>query len=363
MIADRMKYIDASGIRKVFDLAKKMKNPINLSIGQPDFDVPEEIKSEAIQAIQKGYNKYTPTQGIDSLRTQLLQKIKAERGFEAEDILITSGVSGGILLSFMTLLNPGDEVIIPDPYFVMYKHLSRLLGAVPIYLDTYPDFIVTAESLKEKISSRTKLIILNSPANPTGAVIPSGELRAIARVCESFGITILSDEIYSSFCYDEPFDSVARYYPKTLILDGFSKSHAMTGWRMGYAAGSSEIIQAMTKLQQFSFVCAPSFAQYAALKALSLDLTGHTDLYRKKRDLIYQGLSQKFEVQKPSGAFYIFPKAPNDNADEFSKKAMENNLLIISGSVFSEKNTHFRISYAASEETLLEGLEILNQIS
>jgi len=362
LIADRMKHIDSSGIRKVFDLAKKMKDPVNLSIGLPDFDVPEEIKTEAIQAIQKGFNRYTLTQGTDELREAVGKKLRIERGFSAEDILITSGVSGGIFLAFLACLNPGDEVIVPDPYFVMYKHLSKLLGAVPVYLDTYPSFVPTAEQIESKITNKTKLILINSPGNPTGVSLGARELKAIAEMADKKGVLILSDEIYSSFTYDEPFDSVGRYYPNTLILDGFSKSSAMTGWRIGYAAGPKEVIQAMIKLQQFSFVCAPSFAQKAALKALDYDLSSHISAYRKKRDIIYEGLKDKYEIAKPGGAFYVFAKAPGNDGDEFAKKAIEKNLLVIPGSVFSERKSHFRISFAASDETLSRGLEILNQL-
>ncbi len=362
MIAQRMMHIDSSGIRKVFDLAKHMKNPVNLSIGLPDFDIPELLKDEAISAIKSGFNQYTLTQGIQELREKILFKLKQERNVEAEDILITSGVSGGIFLAFMALLDPGDEVIIPDPYFVMYKHLSRLMGATPIYVDTYPDFVLKASSIEKKITKKTKLILLNSPANPTGISIPASELKKIADLAKQHHITLLSDEIYSNFSYDNAFTSIGKYSSQTLVLDGFSKTYAMTGWRLGFAAGPKEIIQAMTKLQQFSFVCAPSFAQKTALKALDYNMSSYIQNYQKKRNLIYEGLKEKFEVQKPSGAFYIFPKAPHDDGDQFVQKAIEKNLLIIPGSVFSEKKTHFRISFAASDETILKGIEILNKM-
>ncbi len=362
MIAERMTHIDSSGIRKVFDLAKHMKNPVNLSIGLPDFDIPEPLKDEAISAIKSGFNQYTLTQGIPELREKILLKLKKERQVDAEDILITSGVSGGIFLAFMALLDPADEVIIPDPYFVMYKHLSRLMGATPIYIDTYPDFILKAESIEKKITKKTKLILLNSPANPTGVSIPSSELKAIADLAKHHHITLLSDEIYSNFSYEDAFTSIGKYSSQTLVLDGFSKTYAMTGWRLGFAAGPKEIIQAMTKLQQFSFVCAPSFAQKMGLKALDYDMSTYIKNYKKKRDLIYEGLKEKFEVQKPGGAFYIFPKAPNGDGDQFVQKAIEKNLLIIPGSVFSEKKSHFRISFAASDETILKGIDILNKM-
>lgn len=364
MIAQRMNHIDSSGIRKVFDLAKNMTNPVNLSIGQPDFDIPDDLKMEAIRWIESGFNQYTLTQGIQELREKILHFLKVKRSVEAEDIMITSGVSGGILLSFMALLDPGDEVIIPDPYFVMYKHLAKIIGAVPVFVDTYPDFILRAEAIEAKISPKTKLIIVNSPANPTGIVIPDEELKQIAHMAKHHNIPILSDEIYSSFIYDEKhYISIGKHNHQTLILDGFSKSHAMTGWRIGYAAGPHAIIQAMIKLQQFSFVCAPSISQKTALRALDYDMSSYITDYKQKRDLIYNGLADKYQVSKPQGAFYIFPKAPIDNADHFVKKAIENNLLIIPGNVFSEKNSHFRISFAASNETIIRGIEILNKMA
>jgi len=340
-----------------------MKNPVNLSIGQPDFDIPDELKNEAIYWIQAGFNQYTVTQGIQELRDKILLKLKTERSIEAEDILITSGVSGGIFLAFMALLNPGDEVLVPDPYFVMYKHLAKLIGAVPVFVDTYPQFVLTAQAIEKHLTNKTKLILINSPANPTGVSIPQNELKAISELAKQKKIPILTDEIYSSYTYDEPFTSIGRFYNQTLVLDGFSKTYAMTGWRLGFAAGPKEIVQAMTKLQQFSFVCAPSFSQKTALKALDYSMSSYIKHYKRKRELIYEGLKEKFEIAKPSGAFYIFPKAPGSDGDDFARKAIEKNLLIIPGSVFSEKKSHFRISFAASDETILKGIEILNKMA
>lgn len=362
MIAERMARIDSSGIRKVFDLARNMKDPVNLSIGQPDFDVPDPVKDEAARWIREGFNKYTVTQGVEELRVKILAHLRVARGVHSQDILITSGVSGGIFLAFLAVLNPGDEVICADPYFVMYKHLANLLGAKPVYVDTYPDFVLTADRVHSAVTPRTKLILVNTPSNPTGVTVPETELEELARLADRHGILILSDEIYSRFVYDQPFESIARRYPKTLVLDGFSKSYAMTGWRLGYAAGPADVVGAMTKLQQFSFVCAPSFAQKAAIKAMDVDMAPRIREYRKKRDLIYEGLKEAYEVTKPGGAFYVFPKAPDGDGDAFVKRAIENNLLIIPGSVFSERSTHFRISFAASDETILKGIDILRKM-
>lgn len=357
-----MELISASGIRKVFDLAKSLKDPVNLSIGQPDFDIPEELKEEAIKWIKDGFNNYTPTQGIPELIEAVNGKIKDSTGRTFEDTMITSGTSGGLILACLVLINPGDEVIFPDPYFVMYKHLVNLTGGVPVIVDTYPDFKLSAEKLEQAITPKTKIIILNTPANPTGAVYSDEEIQAIAQVAKRHNVLVIADEIYENFCYDAPFSSICKYYDNVLLLNGFSKSHAMTGWRVGYASGSRQIIQEMAKLQQFSFVCAPSFAQKAAVKAFDINVDKTLAEYKVKRDLIYNGLKDKFEVEKPGGAFYIFPKAPGGDATKFVEKAIKNNLLIIPGSVFSDKDTHFRISFAASNETINRGIEILNSL-
>lgn len=363
MIAHRMSKIDSSGIRKVFDLAQKMQNPVNLSIGQPDFDVPEEIKNEAIKAIQDGTNKYTVTQGIPELRNGLLKRLQKEREVNAESIMITSGVSGALTLAFMVLINPEDEVLIADPSFVSYKHLANFCGGKPVYIDTYPDFKLTAARIQSRITKKTTILVINSPANPTGAMCTSQELKEIAGLARKHNLLVISDEIYHDYDYNHEFDSIGRYYEKTLILDGFSKSFAMTGWRMGYAAGPANIISEMIKLQQYTFVCAPSPAQHAVAKSLDTNLSNYIANYSKKRDLMYDGLKDNYQMVKPGGAFYLFPQVPWGTDEEFVTAAIQKNLLIIPGSVFSERHTHFRISYAASEETLKRGIDILNNLT
>ncbi len=364
MIAKRMAKLDSSGIRKVFDLAAAMKNPINLSIGQPDFDVPEPVKEAAIEAIRAGKNRYTVTQGIPQLHEALRRRIVRDKGVEPEGILVASGVSGALMLAVLVLVNEGDEVIIPDPYFVMYKHLVNLCAGTPVFVDTYPDFRVTAERIAKKITPKTRLLLLNSPANPTGAVMDDAELPKIAALAKKHNLVVISDEIYDFFSYEGPRKSIAAIYPNTLLMGGFSKSHAMTGWRLGYVAGPKEIVAEMTKLQQFSFVCAPSFAQVAGVTALETDTSPFREQYRAKRDLIYNGLRDAgYEVQKPEGAFYIFPKAPWGTDQEFVAEAIRNELLIIPGSVFSERATHLRISYAATDETIRRGLDVLRRIA
>ncbi|MFP4056942.1 MAG: pyridoxal phosphate-dependent aminotransferase [Candidatus Brocadiia bacterium] len=365
MIADRVERIDASGIRKVFDLAATMKDPINLSIGQPDFDVPEPAKDAAVEAIQEGFNRYTVTQGIPELHQRLRRMLREEKDFEPEATLVTSGVSGGLLLALLATVNPGDEVIIPDPYFVMYKHLVSLCDGRPVFLDTYPDFTLRREALEPLLTERTKLILLNSPANPTGAVCSAEELEMVAALAAERDILVLSDEIYDAFVYDgDAYTSMASIHPRTLLLGGFSKRYAMTGWRLGYAAGPADVVGQMTKLQQYTFVCAPSFAQKAGLRAMDLDVGEHIAAYRRKRDLVYSGLREAgYDVVEPRGAFYIFPRVPWGTDMEFVEEAIRNNLLVIPGRVFSERTSHFRIAYTASEEVIEAGLEVLRRIA
>jgi aspartate aminotransferase len=361
-ISRRAHAVDASGIRKVFDLAAKMKDPINLSIGLPDFDVPDEIKAAAIDAIRSGHNRYTQTQGIAKLRHRLMDNLFTEFGRDVGDVLITSGVSGGLLLAMMAIIDPGDEAIFLDPYFVMYKHLMTMTGGKPVIVDSYPDFRFPAQRVQQAITSRSKVLILNSPSNPTGIVMSEAEVHAAVEIAKKNNLLIISDEIYEPFLYDAPrgLPSPAKLYEGTIVLRGFSKSHAMTGWRLGYAAGPEAVISQMAKLQQYTFVCAPSPLQEAAVKAIDVPMDHAVAAYRRKRDLVYEQLSSRFEVAKPEGAFYIFPKAPaGATASDFVAKAIERNVLIIPGNVFSERDTHFRISYATTDEKLKLGCEIL----
>jgi aspartate aminotransferase/aminotransferase len=363
-ISRRALGVDASGIRKVFDLAAKMKDPINLSIGLPDFDVPDVVKDAAIEAIRSGNNRYTQTQGIAPLRERLRKDLSTEIGRDVGEVLITSGVSGALLLAIMAVIDPGDEAVFLDPYFVMYKHLLTMAGGKSVIVDSYPDFRFHADRVEKAITPRTKMLILNSPSNPTGVVMSQQEIRDAVEVARKHDLLILSDEIYEPFLYDVPRStglySPAALYEKTIILRGFSKSHAMTGWRLGYAAGPMEIIAQMTKLQQYTFVCAPSPLQFAAVKALDVPMDAAVAAYRRKRDLVVERLGRKFEIVKPGGAFYIFPKAPAAlTASEFVTRAIDKNVLIIPGNVFSERDTHFRISYATTDEKLAAGCDVL----
>ena len=366
-VSDRCLKIDASGIRKVFDIAARRRaqgaDLVDFSIGQPDFAVPEPIKSAAISAIKADKNSYTVTQGIEELRVKISGQFKGRFGIEPEAVMITSGVSGGLVLMFLATCQPGDEIILIDPYFVMYKHLVTLAGATSVIVDSYPDFKLPIEKISRAITSRTKVLMLNSPSNPTGCVYSAEDLRAAAELARKHNLLLVSDEIYRSLAYDGEVPSVVKYAPeRTLLLDGYSKNFALTGWRLGFAAGPKKLIEQMLKLQQYTFVCAPSFAQYAALEMDSCEMSVKVADYRRRRDLIYDGLKGNFKVVKPGGGFYIFPEAPGGDATGFVEKALENDVLIIPGNVFSERNTHFRISYARDEQTIKKGIERLNKL-
>jgi len=367
-LADRTSLIDASGIRKVFALAESLDDPINFSIGQPGFNVPDGIKAAAIEAIHADKNNYSQTAGERDLVEKIGEAVRGEYGWDEAHVLVTCGVSGGILLSFMSLIDPGDEVVIVDPYFVIYKHAVRMVGGRCVFVDSYPDFALPVERIAEAITPKTKMLLLNSPANPTGAVYSEEAVRAVAGIAAEHDLVVISDEIYSKFCYDGPCVSIARYYDKTLVLNGFGKTYGMTGWRMGYAAAGGvlgDLIDEMTKLQQYTFVCAPTPFQSAAVAAMDHDMSEYFAAYKKKRDMIYEGLADKFELARPAGAYYAFVKAPAwaGSATEFVERVIENNVLVIPGNVFSEKDTHFRISYAATDEKIAEGIEILRGLA
>ncbi len=371
LISDRARAIDVSGIRRVFELGAKLERPINLSIGQPDFAVPDALKDAAVEAIRADRNGYTLTQGIAELRAAISRHLQEDVGWETPsqdlDALVTSGTSGGLLLALMATLNPGDEVIVPDPFFVVYPALCGLAGGTVVYCDTYPDFRMTADRVEPLITGRTKLLLLNSPNNPSGIVLRSDELRGLVELCDTRGVTIVSDEIYDEFTYDDSREdgrcpSPARLTDRLLLIRGFGKTYGCTGWRMGYAAGPRPLIEQMAKLQQYTFVCAPSIAQAGVVGAFDVDMVPFVKSYQGKRDKVLAALDPVTEVRHPGGAFYAFVRVPTEvaaSATEFVERAIRRNVLVIPGNVFSRRDSHFRLSYAASDETLDEGLEIL----
>lgn len=347
----------------MFDLAAKLEDPINLSIGQPDFDVPPPIKEEMIKAIQDGKNGYTLTQGIPPLRDKIQGLVDDEHGHADRQAFVCSGTSGGLLLSILATVNPGDEVIYFDPYFVMYPAIIELAQGKSVPIDIHPDFKIEIDKVREAITDRTKLIILNSPSNPTGVCFSEADIKAVAELAAEKGICLVSDEIYSKFVYDEPYVSAAKYNPDAIVIDGFSKTYAMTGLRLGFVHGPKRLVETMLKIQQYTFVCAPAPAQWAGVTALDFDMTPYVDAYRVKRDRLIEGISSNYEIVKPGGAFYVYPKLPWGNGQTFVEKAIENNLMVIPGNIFSGQDTHFRISYAASEEKLEQGIEVLNRLA
>jgi aspartate aminotransferase/aminotransferase len=362
-ISDRLRRIDASGIRKVFDLAAKMRDPINLSIGQPHFDTPEPIQRAIADAIAAGKNAYSQSQGIPPLIEALQKRVDAELSQTDRKVFVTSGTSGGLVLALQTLVNPGDEVIVFDPWFVMYKHLVTMAGGTVVEISTYPDFRIDVDKVRDAITPRTKVILFNSPSNPTGAVATAEETEALAKLALEKDIALLSDEIYRAYCHDGPFVTPAKWNPQTIVIDGFSKSHSMTGLRLGWLHAPEYLVQQMIKLQQFTFVCAPHPVQYGGLAGLDLDLSDRFADYRRKRDFMLAELRTDFEIEGAQGAFYLFPKAPWGTGSEFVAAAIENGLLIIPGKVFSPSDTHFRISYAADDRTLDRGCEVLKRLA
>ena len=362
-IAERVQKIEVSGIRKVFDLAAKLKDPVNLSIGQPHFPVPDVIKEAAKRAIDDDKNGYTVTQGILELRRRIQADLEHRYPGQDRGVLVTSGTSGGLALTILCTVNPGDEVILFDPYFVMYPHFVTLAAGKAVLIDTYPDFRIDLDKVRAAITPRTKMIVVNSPGNPTGVIYDAATQRGLAELAKERGILLVSDEIYHAFAYDQPFVGPTAWNDQTLVIDGFGKTYAFTGWRLGFAHGPRRLIEEMTKLQQFTYVCAPSIVQHAGVAALDYDVASIVDDYRQKRDRLTAGLRDLYEFEIPGGAFYLFAKAPWGTGGEFVAEAIKNDLLIIPGGTFSRRDTHFRISYAASDEMIDRGIEILRRIA
>jgi aspartate aminotransferase/aminotransferase len=362
-IADRARHIELSGIRKIFELGRTLTDPVDLSIGVPDFDVPEAVKAAAHDAIGRGANRYTVSHGIPELRDKIAAHAHARHPGADRQVLVTSGTSGGLMLALCATVNPGDEVILFDPYFVSYPHLVTLAGGTAVYVDTYPRFDLDVEKVRRAITPRTKAVLVNSPANPTGRVYTRETLRDLALLCRERGVLLISDEVYRAFCFDGPFHSPAEFNDDVLVVDGFSKAHAMTGWRLGFAHGPRRLIEEMTKLQQFTFVCAPSVVQHAGVAAWDLDTSTVAAAYRRKRDRVADGLKGRYELVRPEGAFYLFAPAPGGDATAFVAEAVRNQLLVIPGGTFSRRDTHFRLSFAADDRTLDRGVEILNRLA
>jgi aspartate aminotransferase/aminotransferase len=362
-VADRMGRIEASGIRKIFELGRNLKDPVNLSIGQPHFPVPEPIRRAARDAIERGDNGYTVTQGIPELREKLKSQAQSRLPGQEREVLVTAGTSGALMLALCATVNPGDEVILFDPYFVAYPHLVTLAGGTSIVIDTYPSFRIDVNKVRAAITPKTKAILFSSPSNPTGVTVDADTLRDLAALAREKGVLLVADEIYRSFWYDGHFQSAAEFDPNVLVVDGFGKTYGITGWRLGFAHGPKRLIEEMAKLQQFTFVCAPAPVQHAGVTALDTDMSAVIADYKRKRDFVCDALAAKFELVRPGGAFYVFPKVPRGTGTQFVEEAVRHNLLVIPGIAFGRKDTHFRISYAAPDEKLRQGVEILNRLA
>ncbi len=389
LISQRARGIDASGIRRVSDLGKTMQGAINLSIGQPEFPVPEPIKKAAIDAIADNKNGYTGNPGLDALRVALADRLRRDVGWScsapglpARDtgLMITSGTSGGLMLACMAVLNEGDEIIIPDPYFVSYPHLATLCGARAVACDTYPDFRLTAARVEPLITPRTKALIYNSPGNPSGVIGTEQDCRELLDLCRARNILLISDEIYDEFTFSEActqdwVDGSRKLCPsparlsgahnECLLIRGFGKTYGVTGWRLGFAAGPAPLLEQMIKIQQYTFVCAPTPLQWGVLSALDVDMAPQVAVYQRRRDRVVERLSRVTEVTVPGGAFYAFPRIPARlglTGQQFIEKAIEHKLLVIPGNVFSARDTHVRLSFAVSDSMLDQGLDVLTRM-
>jgi len=374
LLTDRVRGLEPSGIRRIFELMATMVDPINLSIGQPHYDPPAELVEAACRAIREGKNRYTITQGLPELNAHILAEVERRYGQRPETCLLTAGVSGGLVLTFQCLLNPGDEILLPDPGFVMYRQLATLCGAKIRYYDTYPRtpggrFGVDLAALDAMCTERTKIVFVNSPSNPTGAVLTRQEIQGICAIANRRGAFVVSDEIYDFFTYVDDYASPVSYAERCIQLGGYSKTYGIPGWRMGYATGPTSVLDAMKTLQQFSFVCAPAPFQHALLETIPhLDMSARHVEYRHKRDLVTALLHPVYGLRPPEGAFYAFPQLPvvdgqPCDASAFLQAALQRKLLIVPGKSFSSRDTHFRLSYAADDATLRRGIAVLNELA
>ncbi len=373
-ISDRVCKIEPSGIRKFFDLAQKEKDIITLGIGEPDFDVPEKIKDRAIRAIENSYNHYTSNYGLLELREKISKKLRKFNKISADpekEILITTGSSEGLDLAFRTLLNPNDEILIPSPSYVSYIPTTLLSGGIPVVVPAYEkdEFRLLPEEIEKRLTKRTKCIVLASPNNPTGAVLRRKDIEEIADIAIKNDLFVISDELYEYLIYDneEHFSiaSIPEMKERTITVNGFSKSYAMTGLRLGYVAASEEIIESMMKIHQYGMLCAPSISQYAALEFENCekDVKAMAEIYEMRRNLLYKRLNEidGISAVKPKGAFYIFPniKQSKLSSENFAERLLkEAKVVVIPGNIFGKDGEGYvRISYSTSTENIEKALE------
>ncbi|ASB89849.1 aminotransferase A [Bacillus sonorensis] len=372
LLNPNVKEIEISGIRKFSNLVSQYENVISLTIGQPDFFTPHHVKQAAKKAIDENHTSYTHNAGYPELRqaVQLYMKKKTDLNYEAEtEIIITTGASQGIDAAFRTILSPGDEVILPGPVYPGYEPIIKLCGAVPVIIDTTSfGFKLTAKLIEEALTPKTKCVVLPYPSNPTGMTLSEEELKEIASLLKGRNVFVLSDEIYSELTFDRPHHSIASVLrDQTIVIGGLSKSHSMTGWRIGFLFAPKEIAKHILKVHQYNVSCASSISQKAALEAVTNgfdDSLIMREQYKKRLDYVYDRLvTMGLDVVKPSGAFYIFPSIKSLGMTSFdfcTSLLEEEGLAIVPGSSFSEYGEGYvRISYAYSPDTLREGLDRL----
>ncbi len=368
-LAEKVVAIKPSGIRKFFDIASEMKDAISLGVGEPDFDTPWHIRDEGIYSLEKGKTFYTSNAGLKELREEIANYIYRKQGIRYEhplkEILVTVGGSEAIDIGFRAMINPGDEVLIPQPSFVSYEPCAVMAGAVPVIINLKAEneFRLTARELEEAITEKTKILVLPFPNNPTGAIMERKDLEEIAEVIIKNDIYVMSDEIYAELSYKEKHVSIAQIpgmKERTILINGFSKAFAMTGWRLGYACGPESIIEQMIKIHQFAIMCAPTTSQYAAMEALrngDEDVAEMCTAYnQRRRYLVHCFKEMGLECFEPYGAFYIFPciKEFGMSSDEFAMKFLEEErVAVVPGNAFGDCGEgYLRISYASSLENL-----------
>ncbi len=363
--AKRVDEIDISGIRKIFESAGP--NSVNMGLGQPDFDTPDHIKQAAIDAIIEGFTGYTPNLGIPELRYALCDKFRRDNNFVVapDDIIITSGASEALHIALLALVESGDEVLVPDPGFVSYAALSEFAGGKVVGVPLSENFTLTADTVAEHITDRSKVLFINSPSNPTGSVQTRDEIKDLCQLAEDHNITIISDEVYEHFIYSGEHVSPASLYENTITINATSKTYAMTGWRLGYVAAPHDITEQMLKAHQYVQACANSIAQKAALAAITGPQDCVTDMYNsflRRRDMIMKGLKDLgIKCVEPQGAFYAFPEV--ENSMEAVQKLLEAGVITAPGEAFGPRGAgHIRLSYATGDEDIRRALDIMGRV-
>ena len=363
--ASHVEEIDISGIRKSFEGAGP--GAINLGLGQPDFDTPDHIKRAAIEAIEEGFTGYTMNLGIPELRAALSEKLRLENGLDyaPAEIMVTSGASEALFLAIASVVEEGDQVLMGDPGFVSYAALTRVSQGRPVSVPMDERFHLTAEAVAEKVTPRTRALIVNSPNNPTGSVQTREELRALAELAEDHGFALISDEVYEQFIYEGEHASPALYSENVITINAVSKTYAMTGWRLGYLAARGEALENMLKVHQYVQACASSISQRAAMAAVSGPQECVRDMreeFRRRRDVLVSGLrSMGMDIDEPQGAFYAFPKV--GDGDDVATRLIRGGVVTVPGSAFgSLAKDHIRISYAASMADIKTALGRMREI-